>query len=48
MEVDALAHPSAKLAARPPAQTHHQAPDGGETRATAPLWEDPTGPSPEV
>ena len=35
-------------AAQPPAQTHDQAPDGGETQATAPLWEDPTGPSPEV
>ena len=48
MEVDAPAHPSAKPAAKPPAQTHAQAPDGGETQATAPLWEDPTGPSPEV
>ena len=48
MEEDAPAHPSAKPAAQPPAQTHAQAPDGGETLATAPLWEDPTGPSPEV
>ena len=48
MEVDAPAHPSAKPAAQPPAQTHAQAPDGGEIQATAPLWEDPTGPRPEV
>ena len=48
MEEDAPAHTSAKPAAKPPAQTHAQAPDGGETQATAPLWEDPTGPSPEV
>ena len=48
MEVDAPAHPSAKPATQPPAQTHAQAPDGGEIQATAPLWEDPTGPSPEV
>ena len=48
MKVDAPAHPSAKPAAQPPAQTHAPAPDGGETQAMAPLWEDPTGPSPEV
>ena len=48
MEEDAPAHPSGKPAAKPPAQTHAPAPDGGETQATAPLWEDPTGPSPEV
>ena len=48
MEVDALAHPSAKPAAQPAAQTYDQAPDGDETQATAPFWEDPTGPSPEV
>ena len=48
MEEDAPVHPSAKPAAQPPAQTHAQAPDGGETQATASLWEDPTGPSPEV
>ena len=48
MEVDALAHPSAKPEAQPPTQTHDQPPDGGQTQATAPLWKDPTGPSPEV
>ena len=48
MEMDAPAHPSAKPAAQPPAHTHDQAPDGGKTQATAPLWYDPTGPSPEV
>ena len=48
MEVDAPADPSAKLAAQPPTQTHDHAVDGGETQATAPLCEDPTGPSPEV
>ena len=48
MEVDALAQHSAKPPAQPLAQTHAQAPDGGETQATAPLWEDPAGPSPEV
>ena len=48
MEVDAPAHPSAKPAAKPPPQTHAQALDGGQTQATAPLWEDPTDPSPEV
>ena len=48
MEVDAPPHPSATPAAQPPAQTHEQAKDGVETQATAPLWEDPTGPSPEV
>ena len=46
MEVDAPSQPSVKPAAQPPAQTHARAPDGGETQATAPLWEDPTGPSP--
>ena len=39
MEVDAPAQPSAKPATQPPTQTHAQAPDGGETQATAPLWE---------
>ena len=48
MEEDAPAHPSAKPAAQPPSQTHGQAPDGGEIQATAPLWEDPTGPSLQV
>ena len=48
MEVDGPAHPSAKPVAQPRAQTHAQAPDGGETQATAPLWEDPTDHSPEV
>ena len=48
MEQDAPAHPSAKPAAQPPAQPHAQAPDGGETQATAPLWADPTGRSFEV
>ena len=48
LELHAPAHPSAKPAAQPPAQTHDQAPDGGETEATAPLWEDPTSISPEV
>ena len=48
MEMDAPAHPSAKPAAQPPAQTHAQAPYGGQTQATAPLWGDPIGPSPEV
>ena len=48
MEEDVPAHPSAKPAAQPPTQTRAQAADGGETQATAPLWDDPTGPSPEV
>ena len=48
MEVDAPAHSSAKPTAQPPAQTHAEAPDGGQTQATVPLWEDPTGPSPEA
>ena len=48
MEVDALAHPSAEPAAQPPARTHAQAPDGGENQATAPFWENLTGPSPRA
>ena len=48
IEVDARGHPAAKPAAQPLAGTHAQAPDGGETQATAPLWEDPTGHSPDV
>ena len=48
MEVDAPAQPSAKPLAQPPAQTHAQAPKGGETQSTAPLCEDPIGPTLEV
>ena len=48
MEVDARAQPRGKPAAQPPAQTHARTPDGGETQATAPLWEYPTGTSSEV
>ena len=48
MEVDALAQPPAQPQAQPLAQTHSLALDGGETQAMTPLWEDPTGPNPEV
>ena len=45
MEVDAPAQPSAKPPAQPPAQTHAEAPDGGETKATAPFGRTRQGPA---
>ena len=48
MEVDTTVQPPSQPPTPPPTKTHAPAPDGGETRAQAPLWEDATCPNPEV